>query len=201
MMLRSSRLSIAPILSGRIGEPFTLRHSESAAGGRRIHLSFRACPERGEGIKLREGSVVERCFARPSREERTQHDRTLKEVSPSTRRRRFAVTLDSPIIANVNTALRLASLLALSLLLLAACGQSEPTATPSPTTAPTSTPTPTPIPTPTPTPSATPTPTSQPTTTPTPEPTATPTPGPHRNAGLPGNTHQRRSRHLILLSQ
>ncbi len=78
----------------------------------------------------------------------------------------------------MHTRLRLASLLALGLLLLAACGQSEPTATPSPTTAPTSTPTATPTRTPTPAPSATPTRTPQPTATPTAKPTATPTPGP-----------------------
>ncbi|MCI0821615.1 MAG: DNRLRE domain-containing protein [Chloroflexi bacterium] len=58
--------------------------------------------------------------------------------------------------------------------LLTACGQADPTATPTPT----SLPTPTPAPAATPTPSAAPTPTLRPTHTPTPSPTPTPTPVP-----------------------
>lgn len=58
--------------------------------------------------------------------------------------------------------------------LLTACGQSDPTATPTPT----SLPTPTPPPTATPTATSVPTPTLRPTHTPTPSPTPTPTPVP-----------------------
>ena len=70
-------------------------------------------------------------------------------------------------------------ILILSVLLLGACTQAEPTATPTATPSPKSTPTPTPTSTPTPVPpTPSPTPTSPPTATPTPTPTATSTPTP-----------------------
>ena len=81
---------------------------------------------------------------------------------------------------------QLSLILILSVLLLGACTQAEPTATPTAlplTLAPSPTPTSTSTQTPTSTPTATPTPTAAPTATPTPTPTATPTPTP-RSLGI-----------------